>query len=179
MCASHLHFVPALCPRTLSPRLVSLRFVSALCPYALSLYASSPHFVPTLCRRRRRGRLVVSQASGATAPAGRRQWQWAVAVGSGWDDYCDHTVARNSEGKSAALPFRRPVAEHLPHFVSTLCLFTLRLHTLSLRFVESEREGGWVVYRHRASESSRYSHGMRVAVASEYRLQGVLINSPR
>ena len=28
-----------------------------------------------------------------------------------------------------------------------------------------------MVYRHRASESSRYSHGMRVAVASEYRLQ--------
>ena len=54
---------------------------------------------------------MVSQASGATAPAGRRQWQWAVAVGSGWDDYCDHTVARNLEGKSAALPFRRPVAE--------------------------------------------------------------------
>ena len=24
-----------------------------------------------------------------------------------------------------------------PHLVSTLCLFTLRLHTLSLRFVES------------------------------------------
>ena len=46
------------------------------------------------------------------------------------DDYCDHSVARNLEGKSAALPFRRPVAKHLPHLVSTPCL-----HTLSPRFV--------------------------------------------
>ena len=65
-------------------------------------------------------------------------------------------------------------ASHL-HFVPALCLHawsaTLRLRTLSLRVVEGEGEGGWVVYRHRASESSRYSHGMRVAVASEYRLQ--------
>ena len=36
------------------------------------------------------------------------EWRWAVAVGR--DDYCDHTVARNLEGKSAALPFRRPSA---------------------------------------------------------------------
>jgi len=49
-----------------------------------------------------------------------------VAVGN----YCDHTVARNLEGKSAALPFRRPVAKHLPHLVSTPCL-----RTLSPRFV--------------------------------------------
>jgi hypothetical protein len=49
-----------------------------------------------------------------------RRWrQPGVAVGS--CGYCDHAVARNLEGKSAALPLRRPMA----HLVSTPCLCTL------------------------------------------------------
>ena len=81
--------------------------------------------------------------SGSSSAVGSGQW----AVDR--DDYCDHTVARNLEGKSAALPFRRPVAKDnrqwqlewvrdtrdtpcphtlSPHLVSTPCLHTLSPH---------------------------------------------------
>jgi|LSQX01.2.fsa_nt_gb hypothetical protein len=63
-------------------------------------------------------------------PPLRGGWQWQVAVGR--DDYCDHTVARNLEGKSAALPFRRAICynnvkQRPPLIKFTIATFTTKV----------------------------------------------------